>query len=341
MEMGSSFCILNMSKRSRPVELPARPVESSVLPMAVDLVAPPMNFEPDVSTTAPVASVAVTVSDDTTVIQPSSAPGAAVGSNREKFPKAIAVVENIHPPSPAGNRDRFRQSLMPLQVTCDLSSVSADPGMRFSFQGIVLVVYPASNNPSRRHVLLGDGRGIVGLTVWNTHVQAFSFSSVGQLAAFTKVSLTNNNGTRGLALSKESNISFSVSNEHFAQIWWNSIIKMPAVPAIHFHDCKENSIVNVAGILGNVASEHKNVRSDSKELLQLQLVDRTGIVMIRSWNHSSSLFAHLVDSPVLIQRVRVTSFAGMKIAEMFDGTGTVIQQGDFEGAQDLIKFWSE
>jgi hypothetical protein len=31
----------------------------------------------------------------------------------------------------------------------------------------------------------------------------------------------------------------------------------------------------------------------------------------------------------------------MKIAEMFDGTGTVIQQGDFEGAQDLIKFWSE
>jgi hypothetical protein len=116
---------------------------------------------------------------------------------------------------------------------------------------------------------------------------------------------------------------------------------MPAVPAIHFHDCKENSIVNVAGILGNVASEHKNVRSDSKELLQLQLVDRTGIVMIRSWNHSSSLFAHLVDSPVLIQRVRVTSFAGMKIAEMFDGTGTVIQQGDFEGAQDLIKFWSE
>ena len=28
-------------------------------------------------------------------------------------------------------------------------------------------------------------------------------------------------------------------------------------------------------------------------------------------------------------------------AEMFDGSGTVIQQGEFEGAPDLIKFWSE
>jgi hypothetical protein len=323
-----------MSKRSRPVE-------STATMVAVDLVGPPMIADNDASSMAAVASSAVVVSDDITDIQPSSVSGAVVGSNREKFKKTIAVVENTHPPSPSGNRDRFRQSLMPLQVTCDLSSVSSDPGMRFSFQGIVLVVYPASNNPSRRHVLLGDGRGVVGLTVWNTHVQAFGFSTVGQLALFTKVSLTINNGTRGLALSKESNISFSVSNEHFAQVWWNSIIKMPAVPAIHFHDCKDNTIVNVAGILGNVASEQKNVRQDSKELLQLQLVDRTGVIMVRSWNHGSSLFAHLVDSPVLIQRVRVTSFAGMKIAEMFDGTGSVIQQGDFEGAQDLIKFWSE
>ena len=339
--MGSSSSIQNMSKRSRTVDLPARAVDSIAPTMAVDLVAIPMAANNDASAMAAVDSSADVVSDDISDIKPSSASGADVGSNREKYQKTIAVVENIHPPSPAGNRERFRQSLMPLQVTCDLSSVTSDPGLRFSFQGIVLVVYPASTNPMRRHVLLGDGRGIVGLTVWNAHVQAFGFSTVGQLAIFTKVSLTMNNGTRGLALSKESNISFSVSNEHFARIWWNSIIKMPAVPAIHFHDCKDNTIVNVAGILGNVTSEQKNVRSDSKELLQLQLVDRTGIVMVRSWNHGSTLFAHLVDSPVLIQRVRVTSFGGMKIAEMFDGTGSVIQQGDFAGAQDLIKFWSE
>lgn len=328
-----------MSKRSRPVE-------SAAPPSAVDLVAPSM---------VAAASSAAAECDDVTEIQSLSAPGAAVGtavtvstisnpigSNRAKFNHSIAgTAENIHPPSPAGNRDRFRQSLMPLQVTCDLSTASTDPGMRFSFQGIVLVVYPASNNPSRRHVLIGDGRGIVGITVWNTHVQAFSFTSIGQLALFTKVSLTNMNGIRGLVLSKESNISFSVSNEHFAQVWWNSIVKQPAVPAIHFHDCKDNSIVNVAGILGNVVVEQKNVRSDAKELLQLQLVDRTGIIMVRSWNHGGALFAPLSDSPVLIQRVRVTSFAGMKIAEMFDGSGTVIQKGDFEGAQDLMKFWSE
>jgi hypothetical protein len=213
--------------------------------------------------------------------------------------------------------------------------------MRFSFQGIVLVVFPASSNPMRRHVMIGDGRGVVGLTVWNTHVQAFSSTTVGQLAMFTKVSLTNHNGQRGLMLSKESNISFSVSNDHFAQVWWHGIVKLTPLSAIEFHDCKDNTIVNVAGILGNVVVETKNVRSDAKELLQLQLVDRTGIVMVRSWNHVSSMFGHLVDRPVLIQRVRVTSFGGMKIAEMLDGSGSILQQGDFEGATDLVKFWSE
>ena len=273
---------------------------------------------------------------------PSSPIATPSSSNRAKFKESIAApADSQLQLSPAGNRDRFRQSLMPLQVTCDLSSASTDPGMRFSFQGIVLVVYPASNNPLRRHVLIGDGRGTVGLTVWNSHVQSFSFTSIGHLAMFSKVSLTNNNGVRGLVLSKESTINFSVTNEHFAQVWWNSIVKQPAVPAIHFHDAKDNAIVNVAGIMGNVVVEQKNVRMDSKELLQLQLVDRTGIIMVRSWNHGSALFGHLVDRPILIQRVRVTSFAGMKIAEMFDGTGTVIKDGDFDGAQDLTTFWSE
>ncbi len=82
--------------------------------------------------------------------------------------------ENVPPPSPASNRDRFRASLMPSQVTCDLSNVTVEPGHRFTFQGIVLVVFPSSSNPLRRHLLVGDGRGVVGITVWNALVNLFS-----------------------------------------------------------------------------------------------------------------------------------------------------------------------
>jgi hypothetical protein len=336
-----------MSKRTRAAEANT-PSVTDTSPKKTEV---PM-AEPDASSAAianvsalPVGDVAIASSAPVSVVDiaaPASPIATPSSSNRAKFKESIAATADPQLQlSPAGNRDRFRQSLMPLQVTCDLSSASTDPGMRFSFQAIVLVVYPASNNPLRRHVLLGDGRGTVGLTVWNSHVQSFSFTSIGHLAIFSKVSLTNNNGVRGLVLSKESTISFSVTNEHFAQLWWNSIVKQPAVPAIHFHDAKDNVILNVSGILGNVVVEQKNVRMDSKELLQLQLVDRTGIIMVRSWNHGSAQFGHLVDRPILIQRVRVTSFAGMKIAEMMDGTGTVIIDGDFDGAQDLSKFWSE
>ena len=61
---------------------------------------------------------------------------ASSSSNRAKFQNlasapAAPVAPPVLLPSSPGNRDRFRQSLMPLQMTCDLSSASTDPGMRF------------------------------------------------------------------------------------------------------------------------------------------------------------------------------------------------------------------
>jgi len=251
--------------------------------------------------------------------------------------------ENVvaNPPSPASNRDRFRAALMPSQVTCDLSSVVVEPGHRFTFQGIVLVVFPASSNPVRRHVLVGDGRGTVGITVWNAHVNSFSSESVGQLVIVTKVSVVIHNGTRGITLNKESALSFNSIADHFASVWWQSITQQPAVSAILICDQKDNNVVNVAGIVGSVSVEQKTVRSDARDLVTIKLVDRTGIVTLRTWNHSSDSFLPLVDQPVMFRRVRVTSFANQKAAELFDGAGTVIERGGFEGAEDLKKFWSE
>ena len=245
------------------------------------------------------------------------------------------------PMSPASNRERFRSALMPAQITCDLTSAPTDPGMRFSFQGIVLVIFPASQSPVRRHVLLADGRGVVGVTVWNAHVAAFTVANVGQMVRLTKVSLSSHNGTRGIALNKDSTLTFGDDNDHFANVWWQSLTSQRPLQAIDFSDAADNAVVNVTGILGSIHVESKTVRSDAKELLTLRLVDRTGIIQIRSWNHIAIEFANKLDQPILISRVRVSSFGGMKIGELLDGTGSIVHQGDFPGSTDLAKFWSE
>jgi hypothetical protein len=249
--------------------------------------------------------------------------------------------ENVLPPSPASNRDRFRASLMPSQVTCDLSNVTVEPGHRFTFQGIVLVVFPASSNPLRRHVLVGDGRGVVGITVWNALVNSFSSESIGQLVVVTKVSVVIHNGSRGITLNKESTVQFNSLVDHFATVWWQSLKDQRAVSAILFCEQKDNAIVNVAGIVGTVTVEQKTVRHDARDLVTIKLVDRTGIITLRTWNHHADSFLPLVDAPLLIRRVRVTSFGSQKTGELFDGTGSIMVTGDFVGADDLKKFWSE
>ncbi len=289
-----------------------------------------------------VSDAASSAVDKTGAVAPHVPDGVAIAVATS--PAMPAVVTNqdlaICPASPASNRERFRASQMPSQVSCDLSTVSAEPGHRFTFQGIVMVVFPASTNPIRRHVMVGDGRGAVGITVWNAHVNAFSSDTVGHLLVVTKVSVVSHNGTRGITLNKESNVSFNTLADHFAVTWWQSILHQPAVSAILFCDTKDNVVVNVAGIVGSVTVEQKVVRSDTRDLVTIRLVDRTGIITLRTWNHSGDSFLPFVDAPVLFRRVRVTSFANQKTGELFDGSGTIVVH-QFDGAEDLKAFWAE
>ena len=291
------------------------------------------------------SSQADNISQDLPADPVPSAAAMPADSDGNSPPRAVIAddqaVVAVLPASPASNRDRFRASQMPSQVSCDLSGVPIEPGHRFTFQGIVLVVFPASANPLRRHILVGDGRGVVGLTVWNTHVNSFSSASIGQLLVVTKVSVVIHNGTRGITLNKESTVSFNSLADHFATVWWLSIAQSPPVSAIGFADQKDNAVVTVAGIIGSVASEQKTVRSDARDLVTIKLVDRTGIITLRTWNHNSDAFLPFVDTPVMFRRVRVTSFASVKAGELFDGAGTSIQASPFPGSDDLKKYWSE
>ena len=275
----------------------------------------------------------------TVTLKPSEVPGASSASPPRNDPDNEAQDKPNLPMSPASNRDRFHASCMPNTISCDLSTVSTQAGLKFSFAGIVLVVYPAASNPVRRHVLLGDGRGIVGVTVWNTQVSAFSSKSVGNLAQFTKVALTCHNNTRGLVLNKESTVTIATVAQHFASIWWQSLRLAPVVQAIFFHDTADNAIVNISGIVGSVTKEDKTVRNAPMSLLTVRIVDRTGVIMVRSWSHSDEIFTPFIDKPMMIRRVRVSSFANCKIGELLDGDGSEFIT-DFE-CGDLIKFWSE
>ena len=203
---------------------------------------------------------------------------------------AVTDVVPVCPASPASNRDRFRAAQMPHQITCDLSMISVEPGLRFTFQGIVLVVFPSSSNPLRRHVLIGDGRGSVGITVWNAHVNSFSAESVGQLLVVTKVSVAVHNGTRGIALNKESTVHFNTLADHFASTWWQGIPHQPAVSAILFCEQKDNAVVNVAGI---VPFETSSTRARKSLIVTLATLPAT------STNEQIKTVIHTIRSPLL------------------------------------------
>ena len=338
-----------MSKRGRQETSAQKAIKSDNAandsPISADtapiVITPPINA--DVS---PIVSVPVRTTE------PQSPPAFATGMPALPAINMAPAADDVHPAavqkslppvplSPASNRERFRSACMPAHITCDLSTASTEPGLRFSFQAIVLVVYPASQNPLRRHVLLGDGRGTVGVTVWNSHVNAFSFSVIGQMVQLTKVAITVHNNVRGITLNKESILTFSEGNGHFAHAWWSNMILVPPISVIHVADAKDNDIINIAGVLGAIHVETKNVRQDAKELLTLRIIDRTGILQVRSWNHTATLFQPKLDLPILIHRVRVSSFGGMKIGELLDGNGSIVHEGDFPAAADLAKFWSE
>ena len=302
-----------------PAVSPGDPSATPVSPH--DMFDQPMQHQ-DLAPVAPIGGIVRAV-----------APGSPVGNR-------VAAVPAV---SPGGNRERFMANCQPLKVCCNLSTVGLhNASMRFTFQAIVLIVYPASDKPERRHLQLIDSRGSTGLTVWGPHVSLFSASSVGQVVRFSRLSLVVHNGNRGLSMSRDSTVTF-VSDVGLASEeskWWQSLMHAPPLRIIDVHDVADDQIISVKGIVGTVCTETKKVKLEDKELLCMRITDRTGFIDIRSWCHSEAEFDRYRERPVCFKRVRVTSFSGMKILELLDASGTVLQD-EFDGAADLRQYWRE
>lgn len=83
--------------------------------------------------------------------------------------------------------------------------------------------------------------------------------------------------------------------------------------------------------------EEKVVKAETKGLLIIKLLDRTGQIEVRSWTRTMDDFSLYRERPILLKRVRVTAYAGIKMLELIDGGGTIVQT-EFPHAADLSAF---
>jgi len=244
------------------------------------------------------------------------------------------------PPSPVSNRDRFIKGFLPARTCCNLDLCRAPAGTKFNLSAVCIAVFPKSSNPDRRYIQLADVTGSVGVTVWNENVNSFSTASVGRLVTLTKVVITNHNGKKALSMARDSSVQQIDDETHTDSTWWRSLLTLAPLSCGAVHDVADNTMVSVSGILGHVSSETKMVQGVPKTLLTLHMVDSSGKLDVRSWNHNADAFNHHAEAPILIRRVRVTSFAGVKLCELLDGAGSVIETA-FSGDAALRKFWRE
>jgi len=268
---------------------------------------------------------------------PPATAGVVVSSNQRSLVPGEAVAV---PPSPVSNRDRFIKGFLPARTCCNLDLIRASAGTKFNLAAICIAVFPKSSNPDRRYIQLADVTGSVGVTVWNENVNRFSRDSVGRLVTLTKIVITNHNGKKALSMARDSSVQQVDDDAHNVSMWWKSLLTTAPLSCGSVHDVSDNTMVSVCGILGFVSAETKMVQGVPKTLLTLHLVDSSGRLDVRSWNHNADTFNHLTNAPILIRRVRVTSFANVKLGELLDGSGSVIEKA-FPGDVALRKFWSE
>jgi hypothetical protein len=303
--------------------LQAEPNSSTIITEAVDLI-----FPEQPAVTEATAHPAVP--------EPATPPLPAGGAVQPFAPVLL-----LPPHGQGGNRARFMAGMQPTKVSCDLTSAPTNPGMRFSFEAIILVVYPAKTTPpERRYVELIDNHGTTGITVWNAYVHALKPTTVGSVVKFTRLCLTMHNGKKSLTMSKDSTMHVETpEHQSGLSLWWSNLLMEPPLSCSEFHDMPAASVVNISGILGLISQEEKIVNGEIKMLLILYITDQSGKLEIRSWNHADVEFLQYREQPVLFRRVRVCLYAGTRTGELLTGSNGTTITTNFEKRKQLEDYW--
>jgi hypothetical protein len=200
-------------------------------------------------------------------------------------------------------------------------------------------VFPPSKNPDRRYVTLADCTGSVGVTVWNENVAKFGNSAVGKLVSLQKVVIISHHGKKQLSMARDSIVATECDDNQDVMVWWKSLLLPAPKTCGQVHDTADGNIISISGVCGRVSHEIKMVNGVERTITCVHVVDFSGKLDVKSWNHPPSLFASYVDKPVLIKRVKVSSFAGTKHCELLDGDASIFETS-FDGMRELAKFWT-
>ena len=198
---------------------------------------------------------------------------------------------------------------------------------------ISLVIYD-------RYIQLADPYGSTGLTVWSTNVNRFSLGTVGKLVTCQRLVVSTHASKRCLTMGRDSVLDIDDDGKHAVMDWWQSLLVQPALCMLSAHNAPENTIISVAGVVGAVTLESKMVGCVSRLLTTIHLVDATGKFDVRTWNRAPHTFDAYIDRPATIKRVRVSSFAGEKLAELLEGDGSSIVS-IFPGSEVLAAWWDK
>ena len=217
-------------------------------------------------------------------------------------------------------------------------------GVKLNLVAIVIATFPVQlGPPSRRHIMLCDAHGVTGLTVWHGDVHKFPREVLGGVVTVLRASVSVYQGKKSLVLNKDSSIEVdTVTTQSAAAMWWKSLADLRPQPLSDAVTASDNSIISVFGILAFITNETKEVNGHLRRITTVHLASQTAKFQLRGWDLEEARMSHIIrmqDCVVAIRRVRVTSFADVKLGEILDSPmGTVFTL--FEDPA-LSRFWAE
>jgi hypothetical protein len=178
--------------------------------------------------------------------------------------------------------------------------------------------------------------------VWNTDVNKISKNDLGSVITITRASVSLYQSKKSLVLSKDSTVSIGSAAPTPVDKWWALLASQPPLPLPAALVASDNSIINIFGILAYTVSEEKEMNGELRRVYSIHMVSHTAKFQLRGWDLEPStvdFIEHLKDQVVKVSRIRISSYAEVKVGEILEGPkGTI-----FEPYTDteLRTFWSE
>ena len=181
-----------------------------------------------------------------------------------------------------------------------------------------------------------------GVTVWNTDVNKISKNDLGSAITITRASVSLYQGKKSLVLSKDSTVSIGSAAPTPVDKWWALLASQPPLPLPAALVASDNSIINIFGILAYTVSEEKEMNGELRRVYSIHMVSHTAKFQLRGWDLEPStvdFIEHLKDQVVKVSRIRISSYAEVKVGEILEGPkGTIFEP--YTDAE-LRTFWSE